>query len=154
MTLAARQAPSSGVLLRLPCILTCRTVDTTFFAVILEPTGHGLLKSDETLRLTFTTNFPFRIMMQPELVVASTRKIYIFDRKTIEHSNAVGRYHELLGLRMILHKRNLGEASASGIASRFNPRLCNALTVSLNRSWSRASEKKYPGLRDMIKFCS
>src|SRR5271157_114417 len=62
MTLAARQAPSSGVLLRLPCILTCRTVDTTFFAVILEPAGHGLLKSDETLRPTFTANFPFSIM--------------------------------------------------------------------------------------------
>jgi hypothetical protein len=82
--------------------------------------------------MSTNSHLPFpveRIVMQPELVVATTRKIYIFDRKAIEYKKAVRRGHDLSGTGMILHKRNLGEASASGIASRFNPRLCNAFSV-------------------------
>ncbi len=56
---STRILPLAGLLLSL---LTCRTVDTTLFAVILEPAGHGLLKSNEALRLAFTADFPFRIL--------------------------------------------------------------------------------------------
>lgn len=52
----------SGVAPRLPYFLRPRTVDTAFFTIVSKPAGHGLFQSDETLRLSFTADFPLSVL--------------------------------------------------------------------------------------------